>query len=113
MIYLTITLFVLTAILGLTILLNWLSKKEAPKGVIYSHGGIGATALVLLIVYAAQNPNNFPKASIILFVIAAVVGIYMFITDLRKKPHPIAVAFIHGLVAVSGFLTLLYFVFMK
>ncbi len=62
MMYLTIGLFAMAAILGLSILIKWLTKKEASRAVIYSHGIVAATALVLLIVYAVQNPANFPKA---------------------------------------------------
>lgn len=112
MIYSAIVLFALSTVLGLAILMKWLTKKDASKGVIYSHGAVAAIALVILIVYAAQNPSNFPKASIILFVIAALGGFYMFFNDLKKKSSPLAVAFIHALLAVGGFVMLLAFVFM-
>lgn len=112
MIYSAIVLFALSAVLGLAILMKWLTKKDVSKGVIYSHGVVAAIALVILIVYAAQNPSNFPKASIILFVIAALGGFYMFFNDLKKKSSPLAVAFIHALLAVGGFVMLLAFVFM-
>lgn len=112
MIYSAIALFALSAVLGLAILIKWLTKKEASKGVIYSHGIVAAVALVLLIVYAVQNPASFPKASIALFIAAALGGFYMFINDLKKKPNPMAVAFIHALLAVAGFVTLLLFAFM-
>ncbi len=88
MMYLTIGLFALAAILGLSILIKWLTKKEASRAVIYSHGIIAATALVLLTVYAVQNPANFPKASLILFVITALGGFYMFSLDLKKRTPP-------------------------
>jgi RsiW-degrading membrane proteinase PrsW (M82 family) len=111
MMYFTIGLFALAAVLGLSILIKWLTKKEASRAVIYSHGIAAATALVLLIFYAVQNPANFPKASLILFVIAALGGLYMFYQDMKKKNSPIAVAVIHALLAVSGLITLLIFVF--
>ena len=111
MIYAAIALFAISAVLGLTILLKWLSKKDASKGVIYSHGIIAAIALVILIVYALQNPGNFPKVSITLFVVGALGGFYMFFNDLRKKSSPLFIAFIHALLAVAGFVTLLVFVF--
>src|SRR3954468_23926353 len=98
--YITIALFALSAVLGVTILYKWLTKQGASKGVVYSHGIAAAVALVLLIVYAVQNPANFPKASIILFVIAALGGFYMFFLDLKKKYSPMAVAYIHALLAV-------------
>ncbi len=112
MIYLAIGLFALSAVLGLMILIKWLTKKNASKGVIYSHGIAAAAALVLLVVYAIQNPGNFPKVSLILFVVAALGGFYMFFNDMRNKPSPMAVAFIHALLAVGGFVMLLGFVLM-
>ena len=54
MIYLAIALFAVSAVLGLTILVKWLTKKDASKGVIYSHGIVAAVALVLLIVYGRR-----------------------------------------------------------
>jgi len=111
MLYAAIALFAISAILGITILLKWLNSKDASKGVIYSHGIVAAIALVLLIVYAVSNPANFPKASIILFVIGALVGFYMFFNDLRKRASPLAVALVHALFAVAGLVALLIFVF--
>lgn len=112
MIYISILTFAVSAILGLMILIKWLTKKDASKKVIYSHGITAAAALVILIIYALGHPDNFPKASIILFVIAAIGGFYMFINDLRGKFSPMAVAFIHAVLAVAGFVTLLTFVFL-
>jgi len=109
MIYAAIALFALSAILGLTILIKWLTKKEASKAVIWSHGLVAATALVILVVFAIQNPDNYPQVSLILFVIAAIGGFYMFIRDLNKKNSPLSVAFIHALLAVGGFVMLLFY----
>ena len=111
MIYAAIALFALSAILGLTILIKWLTKKDASKAVIWSHGLVAAIALVILVVYAIQNPANYPQISIILFAIAAIGGFYMFFRDLRKKTSPLSVAFIHALLAVGGFIMLLFFTF--
>lgn len=111
MLYVTIVLFAISAILGLIILSRWLTHKDASKSVIYSHGIVAATALVLLIIYAVQTPLNYPKVSLILFIIAAIGGLYMFFNDLRKKNSPMALAFIHALLAVGGFILLLVFVF--
>jgi hypothetical protein len=111
MLYFTIALFAVSAILGLAILVSWLTKKDAPRSVVYSHGIGAAIGLALLIVYALQNPSSFPKISIVLFVVAAIAGFYMFFNDLQKKPSPLAVAFVHALVAAGGFVALLFFVF--
>lgn len=111
MIYTSIALFALTAVLGVGILIKWLTNKDAPRSVIYSHGIFAVIALVLLLIYAVQNPDNFPKTSIILFVLAAIGGLYMFFLDLKKKTSPLVVTFIHALIALGGFVTLLLFVF--
>ena len=111
MINIAIALFALSAVLGLTILVQWLTKKDAPKGVIYSHGLAAAIALGILVIFAIQHPDNFPKISIALFVIAALGGFYMFFNDLKKKASPLAIAFVHALLAVSGFVALLLFAF--
>lgn len=111
MIYASIVLFALSALLGLIILIKWLTKKDASRGVVYSHGIAAVIALAVLIVYAVQHPDNFPKVSIILFALAAVAGLYMFILDLKKKFSPMAVAFTHALVAVAAFVSLLLFAF--
>lgn len=112
MIYTAIALFALAAVLGLAILIKWLTKKEASKAVVYSHGIVAAIALVILVVYALQNRDNYPQVSLILFIIAALFGFYMFFRSLRNKLSPIAVAFIHALLAVGGFVMLLAFAFM-
>jgi hypothetical protein len=111
MMYLTIGLFALSAVLGITILVSWLNKKNVSRAVVYSHGIAAAIALGLLVWYAVEHPGNFPRVSLILFGIAAIGGFYMFFLDLKKKPGPMAVAFIHGLLAVAGFVMLLAFVF--
>jgi len=111
MIYTAIALFALSAILGLTILIKWLTKKEASKAVIWSHGLVAATALVILVVYAIQHPDNYPQISLILFVIAAIGGFYMFFRGLNKKNSPLSVAFIHALLALGGFAMLLFYTF--
>lgn len=110
MLTISIALFAVAALLGLVVLTALLKKKETPKAVVYSHGIVAATALVLLIVYGINNPGSFPKLSIIIFVIAAIGGFYLFFNDMRKKPGPVSVALIHALAAVAGFITLLMFV---
>jgi drug/metabolite transporter superfamily protein YnfA len=111
MIYAAIILLAVSAILGLTILIKWLTNKNASSAVIYSHGIVAAAAIVILVVYAVQHPDNFPKISIALLALAAIGGFYMFIRDLNKKQSPMAVAFIHALLAVAGVVALLVFTF--
>lgn len=111
LLYVTIIAFAIAAVLGVAILIKWLSKKDVSKGVIYSHGIFAALALGLLIAFAVGNGENFPKTALILFIIAAVGGFYMFFRDLQKKMSPYSIAFVHALLAVAGFVSLLFFTF--
>ena len=111
MIYISAALFAVGAVLGLTMLIRWFNQKDAPRAVVYSHGVAGAVGIVLLLLYAIGNPGSFPSVSIILFVIAALGGFYLFFTDVTKKPHPMGFAALHALLAVGGFVTLLLFIF--
>ncbi len=111
MIYLSIILFAVAAVLGVTILMKWLQASAASKAVVYSHGGAAAAALVLLIVYAMQNPDNFPLVSLVLFVLAALGGFALFFADTFAEKRLVPVGVVHALIAVSGFVALLLFVF--
>jgi uncharacterized phage infection (PIP) family protein YhgE len=107
MLYLTIGLFALAAIIGITILKNWVTSSNTSRTVVYAHGLFAAAALVMLLVHILQNPSQILKASIVLFGIAAIGGFYMFFQDMRKKISPTWLAVTHGLLAVGGFILLL------
>lgn len=111
LIYASIVLFAIAAVLGLSILIKWLTKKDASKGVIYAHGIFAALGLGFLVVLAVEDPERYPKVALILLIIAALGGFYMFFRDLQKKMSPYAIAFVHALLAVAGFVALLIFAF--
>ena len=111
MLYISIALFALAAVAGLTILISWLKKKNVSRAVVYTHGLLAATALVLLAVFSYNNPDNFPKFSLIFFIIAALGGLYMFARDMKGKSSPMAIAGLHALLAVGSFVMLLIFAF--
>src|SRR5579872_2124211 len=102
MMYAAIALFVLSAVLGLTILIKWLTKKDASRVVVYSHGIVASIALGIIIYYACMHPDKYPKVSLILFILSALVGFNMFFNDFRKKMTPLSIALVHALIAVSG-----------
>jgi hypothetical protein len=111
LIYLSVAVFALAAVFGVLILAKWLSKKDVSRGVIYTHGLFAAVGLVILVVYALQNRDNYPNVALILFIIAALGGFYMFFRDLQNKMSPYSIAFLHALLAVAGFVSLLLFAF--
>lgn len=110
MLYIVIALFAIAAIIGLLILKNWLTSSDTPRSVVYAHGIFAAVALVLMLVWVLQHKEDKLWLSIFLFAIAAVVGFYMFLKDLKGKFSPVWMAVLHGLVAVAGFLFLLFYV---
>jgi uncharacterized membrane protein len=110
MLYIVIALFAIAAIIGLIILKNWLTSASTPRSVVYAHGIFAAVALVLMLVWVLQHKNDNLWLSIFLFAVAAIAGFYMFIKDLKGKFSPIWLAVVHGLVAVAGFLLLLFYV---
>lgn len=111
MLYTSVALFALAAVVGVIIISALLQKKETPKIAVFAHGTLAALGLVLLVVYALQNPQNFPQLSLILLIAAALGGFYLFARDIRKRGVPVPVAAIHALLAVGGFVVLLLFVF--
>src|SRR4051812_27211783 len=103
--YLIIALFALGALIGMYLLSLVLQKKETPKFVAVIHGLFVAVALILLIVYSSNHPGIVE--SIVLFVLAALGGLVLFMRDITGKSLPKWLALGHGLIAVAGFIFLL------
>lgn len=113
MITLSILFFSLASVLGMLILYKWLTKKNASRAVILSHGGIAFVGLLLLLTYSYNNPDSFPKFSIIFFALAVISGLYIFINSLKNKTSPMIYAFFHAFLAVLGIVSLIVFVVLK
>ena len=111
MLYASIALFVLAAAAGVTILITWLNKKNAPKAVVYTHGLLAVSGLLVLLYYAFTHPTAYPKLSIGLFIVTALGGIYLFVASSPDKAKPLPIAGLHALLAVGSLITLLVYVF--
>ena len=112
LIYTAIVLFALAAIGGLYLLSFVLQKKETPKAIVFIHGALAATALVLLIIHTVKTGADLIQV-IVLFVIAALGGFVLVIRDLTGKSLPKALAIAHGLIAITGFVFLLLYTLNK
>ncbi len=110
MLYATIALFALAAVVGLIILKNWLTGATTSRATVYAHGILAACGLVLLIIYYFQSGVKALQTSIILFLVAAIAGFYMFFRDLKGVMSPTWLAIVHGLVAVAGFVLIVLMV---
>ena len=109
-IYIAITLFGLTAVLGLYLISLLLRNKSTPQGVTIIHGTMAAIALIILIIYAFKQTAG-PWPSITVFTIAAAGGFTLHYRNLTGKSVPKWLAITHGLLAISGFGLLLWFAF--
>jgi hypothetical protein len=110
MIYAIIVLFAVAAVIGVVILKNWLTNQNTARITIYSHGVFAALGLVLLLVYYFQNGVKSLQTSIVLFLVAAIAGFYMFFRDMKGKMSPTWLAVVHGLVAVAAFVIIVLMV---
>ncbi len=109
MLVVNIIIFAIAAIFGLLNLIAILSSKTTSKPVVYTHGILAAIGLILLIIFVVNAAGNSPVLSLVLFIIVALVGFFLFARDLSHKPGPKAVALIHGIVAVIAFIILIIF----
>jgi hypothetical protein len=107
-IYAAITIFSMTAILGIYLISLVLRDKQTPKGIAIIHGLFAVTGLLLLITYSNGNEQS-PVVSIIVFIIAALGGLVLIYKDLTGQPIPKWLAITHGLTAVVGFTFLILF----
>jgi hypothetical protein len=109
-IYIAIGFFALAALLGMYLLSFVLRGKETPKAIVFTHGPVAAIGIILLVVYLFKGGPD-PWESLVLFVLAAMGGLYMISRDLTGRPIPRWLAVVHGLLAVTGFVLLLVFAF--
>ena len=112
MIYAAIGLFATAALIGIYLLTLVLQKKETPKAIALLHGGLAATALILLIIHTVNTGADLTQV-IVLFVIAALGGIVLFVRDITGKSLPGFLAVLHGGLAVTAFVFLLVYTFYK
>ena len=106
--------FAIAALGGATLAtLHFRGRTPLPMPLALLHGLLAATGLVLLIAAALTMPGfgGMALAALVIFLIAALGGFYLFAHHLRGKPLPSAVVLIHGGAAVVAFLLLLGFLF--
>lgn len=108
MLILSIVLFCIGAIFGLTILSAILRDKPTPKLNVLAHGTFVILAFLILVSSVISNPNStLLITSVVLFALAALGGLTLLSFDLRNRPIPKVIAVIHPLVAVSALVCLI------
>ena len=105
---LIIFLFLSTAILGVYLFLPVIKKRKAPRIAIYSHGTF-AIVSVFFLTKSYLYEGGIHVATMVLFALAAVHGLYMFfLSEIVKRPIPGAVLILHANLAAIAFISLIY-----
>ncbi|WP_029038209.1 hypothetical protein [Salinimicrobium xinjiangense] len=111
MVITAIILISLAVILGLYLITFVLKKKTPPKGVALIHGTLAALGIIVLLIYALTTSSHHKHwDSIIIFIVAAIGGIYLFSKDIRHLEIPVWVAVVHGAIGLTGLGWILYHV---
>ncbi|MBC8173434.1 MAG: hypothetical protein H7X71_05945 [Chitinophagales bacterium] len=111
LIYVSVGFFVLAAMLGARLLYAVLTDQPTPKLIVLLHGPIAVTGLVLLIIFMKGLSSYYLTYAVIAFSIAASVGLYMLVRDMRRKPGPKGAVLVHVLFALSGIICVCVFLF--
>lgn len=85
-------------------------QREVPMSLAVLHGVFAAAGLLLLIIAVLKGTaTGLATIALVIFVVAALGGFYLFATHLGKKPLPRPVIFVHGGAAGVAFVLLLLF----
>jgi hypothetical protein len=99
----------LAAVFGLYMASIRLRGAERPAtSVALTHGALAAAGLIALIVAVMSTTNpGMARTALMVLIVAALGGFFLFAMHLQKKALPIPVMVIHGLVAATGFIILI------
>jgi hypothetical protein len=107
MLTIALVVFAVAAAGGATLAYMRIVKKDVSMPLAIVHGIAAATGLVLLILGVMQMGSTGSKASLVIFILAALGGFTLFSFHLRSRPMPVPLVLIHGGAAVVAFLVLL------
>ena len=104
-----LVLFALAAVGGLIMAVQRFRGAPQPAlPLALVHGAAAAAGLVaLIVVVAGSGAPSLARVALVIFLVAALGGFYLFSVHLRKQPLPIPVIVVHALAAVTAFVILL------
>ncbi len=104
MVLTAVILICLAVFLGAYLLSYILQHKNPPKAIVFAHGAAAVLGILVLLTYALTTEKHHKHwDSLIVFGLAAIVGLYLFSRDIRHKNVPKWVAVLHGGVGLGGF----------
>jgi hypothetical protein len=109
---LALVLFITAALFGFHLLKHVLKNAPTPKGSLLFHSIFAAAGLAILIYNVWEGERGHLVTALAFLVVAALGGFVMGFTDLiLKKNPPRVLAIIHPILAVTGVIFLLLFLF--
>jgi hypothetical protein len=104
-----LVLFAIAALGGVTMaVIRFQGAERPPTALALLHGAFAAAGIIVLIVAMLSTPNPAQaRTALVLFIVAALGGFYLFAQHVQKRALPIPVILVHALIAVIGFLVLL------
>ena len=110
MLYAALASFLIAATIGVIQLTNWINGKRPNRALPLSHGMFNVLGFALLLTYFFTGQGEMPTVSLVLFIVAALGGLFLFYMDTTQQRIPLFVAYIHGLVAITAIALLLVFI---
>jgi len=104
-----LVLFAIAALGGVAMaVIRFRGAERPPTGLALLHGALAAAGIIVLIVAMLSAPNPAQaRTALVLFIVAALGGFYLFAQHVQKRALPIPIILVHALIAVIGFLILL------
>src|SRR5262245_14829161 len=110
--FLAAALFALGACVGAFLAFCHFTGRERKLPVALLHGLFVASGILCLVVgYFTNRLSGMASVALVVFLVVAVGGFYLFFRHLRKEPLPTHIVIMHGAGAVIGFLILLFSIF--
>jgi hypothetical protein len=106
----SLVLFLIGAIFGIIVWTAVFRNRPTPKSSVYIHGLLVVAAFLILLIYVGRVAGNAPALAIVLFAMAAILGLILYSRDTAKKTLPKWLAVIHPLIAIAGLIALIIYV---
>ena len=106
----SLVLFLTGALFGIIVWTAVFRNRPTPKGPVYIHGLLVVAAFLILLIYASRVAGNAPALAILLFAVAAILGLILYSRDTARKTLPKWLTVIHPLIAIAGLIALILYV---
>lgn len=103
MLWIALTVLTIAAVGGLTLAAAVARRRPFPAPIGYLHGAVGLSGVVLLALAVFARPQAMPvNTALLMFSIAVIGGLFVFLFRLQHEPPPLFMVILHGGVALAG-----------